>query len=158
MLLNLRELHGVSAWLGYAWSWAEDRFGGRIEPRSWDQRHAVTAGVRWSRGPWDVALTETYHSGWPTTRVLLTGETAVLGPRNAERLGGFNAIDLRVTRTFALSRGALDVFFEASNLLSRENPCCVEYSVEDDDDELRLDRELHTWLPLVPSVGVLWRY
>lgn len=162
VLLNLHELHGFSAWLGYAWSRAEDRFGDERVPRSWDQRHAVTAGVRWSRGPWDLALTDTYHSGWPTTGVAMVGNTVVFKQRNRERLGQFNAVDFRVTRTFALSRGALDVFFEATNLLSRENPCCVEYSIDDEQEgehnTTGLHRDLDTWLPLVPSVGVLWRY
>ena len=64
-----------------------------------------------------------------------------------------------MTRTFALPRGALDVFIEVSNALDRENPCCVHYGVEENPDgSLQYSRDLDTWLPLVPSAGVLWRY
>jgi hypothetical protein len=165
VLLNVREWRGLSAWLGYAWSRAEDRIDGRELPRSWDQRHSVTAGVRWSGGPWDVTLTDSYHSGWPTTAVELTGATdpnvpaAALGSRNAERLSHYNSLDLRVTRTFALSRGELDVFVEATNATSRLNPCCVSYSVtRQPDGTSTLGRDVDHWLPLIPSFGVLWRY
>lgn len=157
VLLNLRETRGWSAWLGYAWARAEDRIDGRNVPRSWDQRHAVTAGLRWSRAAWDLAITDSYHSGWPTTPVRMSGATAVLGRRNTERLGAFNSLDFRLTRTLQLSRGHLDVFLEATNLLSRKNPCCSEYSFEEG-DEPQLVRETDEWLPLVPSFGVLWRY
>lgn len=159
VLLNLREMNGWSAWFGYAWTRAEDRIDGKDVPRSWDQRQAFTAGLRWSRGPWDFSLTDTYHSGWPTTAVQFENGIAVLGLRNAERLGAYNAVDFRLTRTLPLPRGVLDVFIEASNALSRANPCCSEYSVENDSDGTpQLDHDTDDWLPLVPSFGVLWRY
>ena len=79
--------------------------------------------------------------------------------RNRARLSNDNTLDLRVTRTFALPRGALDVFVEVNNALDRENPCCVHYDVEQEPDGLlRYTRDSDTWLPLVPSAGVLWRY
>lgn len=79
--------------------------------------------------------------------------------RNAARLGDYNSLDLRVTRTYALPRGALDVFFEATNMLSRENECCVEYTLTSaPDGSISLREEVDHWLPLVPSIGVLWRY
>jgi len=64
-----------------------------------------------------------------------------------------------VTRTYALTRGALDVFFEVTNLLSRENECCIEYEITTaPDGSLVLEQEMRYWLPLIPSIGVLWRY
>lgn len=158
VLLNLREVRGWSAWLGYAWARAEDRIDGHDVPRSWDQRHSITAGLRWSRGPWDFSLTNTYHSGWPTTAVRFENGLAVLGPRNTERLGAYNAVDFRLTRTLSLPRGQLDLFVEASNALSRANPCCSEYSVVTRDGTAVLRHETDEWLPIVPSFGVLWRY
>ena len=83
----------------------------------------------------------------------------IVGERNAERLDYFNTLDLRFTRTFALPRGALDVFVEASNAVSRENPCCTEYSITTHaDGSITLNEDIDAWLPLVPSIGVLWRY
>jgi hypothetical protein len=164
LMLQLRPRGSWSGWLSYTWSRAEDRVDGDDVPRSWDQRHAVNLGVVWAKGPWSATLTDSFHTGWPTTVLEVTGTESgnpqiVLARRNRARLGDYNSLDLRVTRTFALSRGALDVFVEVNNALQRANPCCVHYDVtENPDGSLSYSRDLDTWLPLVPSAGVLWRY
>src|SRR5690606_13290137 len=46
-------------------------------------------------------------------------------------------------RTFELPRGALDVFVEATNALSRRNPFCVHYQVtRDADGSVAIRRDL----------------
>ena len=143
----------------------QDRIDGVDEYRSWDQRHAASFGIAWSKGPWSATLANSFHTGWPTTQLSLasasttTTSPVVIGPRNAIRFDDYNSLDLRVTRTFRLHRGELDVFVEATNLTSRRNPCCTEYSVvEDADGSPVLRANTEHWLPLVPSIGVLWRY
>jgi len=164
LMLQLRPRGSWSGWLSYSWSRAEDEVDGEDVPRSWDQRHAVNLGIVWSKGPWSATLTDSYHSGWPTTVLEVTGADAgdpqlELSRRNHARLGAYNSLDFRVTRTFALPRGALDVFVEVNNALDRENPCCVHYDVtQNPDGSLSYSSDLDTWLPLVPSAGVLWRY
>ena len=151
-------------WLAYTWSQVRDRIDGRNVARRSDQTHAVSFGVAWASGPWTATVTDTFHTGWPTTRLSLTTtpdgvQQFVVGERNAQRLDYYNSLDLRLTRTFALPRGALDVFVEASNALSRENPCCVDYTVRRRaDGSVALSENMDNWLPLVPSIGVLWRY
>ncbi len=161
-LLRLQTAGAWSGWLSYTWSRIQDRIDGRDVPRSWDQRHAVNLGVAFSYGPWSATLTDTYHSGWPTTQLEWSSNSppqTVIGVRNAQRLNDFNSLDFRLTRTFALRRGVLDVFFEASNALSDANQCCVEYStVRTANGTLVLEKDVDSWLPLVPSAGVLWRY
>ena len=109
-------------------------------------------------------MTDNFHTGWPTTRLSLVTTDAgaqnfVIGERNAQRMDYYNSLDLRLTRTFVLPRGALDVFVEASNALSRENPCCADYTVtRRADGSAVLSKSIDNWLPLVPSIGVLWRY
>ena len=154
-----------SGWLSYTWSQVQDRIDGVDEYRSWDQRHAASFGIAWSKGPWSATLANSFHTGWPTTQLSLasasttTTSPVVIGPRNAIRFDDYNSLDLRVTRTFRLHRGELDVFVEATNLTSRRNPCCTEYSVvEDADGSPVLRANTEHWLPLVPSIGVLWRY
>ena len=164
LLLQLRPLGSWSGWLSYSWSRVEDRIDGQDVARSWDQRHAVNLGIVWSKGPWSATLSNSYHSGWPTTALELSGVGSgdpqiVLAGRNRVRFAAYNTLDLRVTRTFALPRGALDVFVEVNNALQRDNPCCVRYEVTSNaDGSLNVAREVDTWLPLVPSLGVLWRY
>jgi outer membrane receptor protein involved in Fe transport len=163
VLLQMRPKGPWSGWLSYAWSQATDRIGNTDVPRSWDQRHAVNLGLTWASGPWTATLINSYHSGWPTTFLSFDPQAGTpridLSARNRSRFTAYNSLDMRLTRTFILSRGALDVFAEVSNATSRENECCVEYEVRNNEDgSVRYDRDVSSWLPLVPSVGVLWRY
>jgi hypothetical protein len=164
VLLKVAPIGGWSGWLSYTRSRVADRIAGRNVPRSWDQRDAINAGLSWASGPWSLSSNLTFHRGWPTTGLELVSSASgaqqvAIGERNDQRLGNFSSLDLRLTRTFALSRGVLDVFVEASNALMQRNPCCVEFDVRRDaDGDLNVSRNVDDWLPLVPSAGVLWRF
>jgi outer membrane receptor protein involved in Fe transport len=164
ILLQMRPRNGWSGWLSYTWAQVNDRIDGVDIARSWDQRHALTLGVTWASGPWTATLIDSFHSGWPTTQLALIqqseGRTALdLSARNSSRFEPYNSLDMRVTRTFLMSRGALDVFAEVTNALSRKNPCCVEYTItQGADGAPSYERKVKSWLPTVPSLGVLWRY
>jgi outer membrane receptor protein involved in Fe transport len=150
-------------WMAYTWSQAHDVVDGRSIPRSWDQRHALSAGVHWSDGRWDITLADAYHTGWPTTPVTLvdesTGPKTLIGARNSARFGDFNSLDLRVSRRFPMARGELDLYLEISNLANERNPCCLDIdAVQDAGGEWTLRRDVNHWLGVVPSLGVLWRY
>lgn len=163
VLLQLRQRGPWSGWLSYAWSRAEDNIGGQEVPRSWDQRHAINLGITWTRGPWTAAVTNSYHTGWPTTALAFDADASIptlaIAERNRSRFDAYNSLDVRLTRVFALRRGVLDVFAEVTNATSRANPCCVQYErVRNADGTTTYVRDVDSWLPLVPSVGVLWRY
>jgi outer membrane cobalamin receptor len=159
MMARLQPHGSWSGWLSYTWSRAEDRIDGSDVPRSWDQRHAVNLGIVWAKGAWSATLADSFHTGWPTTELQVIGVAAGnpqidLSRRNRARLSYYNTLDFRVTRTFALSHGALDVFVEVNNALERENPCCVKYGVtRNPDGSLSYSRDEDSWLPLVPSAG-----
>jgi outer membrane receptor protein involved in Fe transport len=163
ILMQMRPRGPWSGWLSYTWSQATDRIGNEDVPRSWDQRHAVNLGVTWASGPWTATLINSFHSGWPTTELAIDPTTGVpsidLSERNRSRFADFNSLDMRLTRTFLMPRGALDVFVELTNATSRENPCCAEYEPRQNaDGSVSYVRDLNSWLPLIPSAGVLWRY
>ncbi len=151
-------------WGSYAWAetrdWSDE---GKI-PRSWDQTHAIKAGISWQRRPWTVAAAADVHTGWPKTS--LAGEmvagpggipelVVTVSPRNEQRHATFASLDVRVSRDFSVKRGELTAFLTVTNLLDRANPCCTEYSIGQDGE--LLSRTSH-WLPLVPSLGVIWRF
>jgi hypothetical protein len=161
-LLTVRPESAWSGWLSYTWSRAEDRFfssQGKVDvPRSWDQNHAVNLGVAWTRGPWAITLTHLYHSGWPTTPVDVQSSNGI-GARNFKRLSPYHSLDVRISRSFILPRGELDVFVEATNLTSRQNICCTQYSFGlDENGVTTLGMDTDYWLRLTPSAGILWRY
>jgi len=163
VLMQMRPRGPWSGWLGYTWSQVTDRIGNEDVPRSWNQRHAINLGVTWASGPWTATLINSFHSGWPTTELAMdptTGAPSIdLSARNRSRFADFNSLDMRLTRTFLMPRGALDVFVELTNATSRENPCCAEYKPRQNvDGSVTYERDFSSWLPLIPSAGVLWRY
>ena len=102
-------------------------------------------------------------TGWPTTELAFGPATSIpaipVSERNRSRFDAYNSLDVRLTRVFALRRGVFDVFAELTNVTSRENPCCVQYQpVRNADGSTTYERDVDSWLPLVPSFGVLWRY
>jgi hypothetical protein len=80
-----------------------------------------------------------------------------VGTRNDIRLEDFLSIDARLSRRFQLKHGELDAWLEVTNLTDRSNPCCIEYSVLEGPPPALVRDEDH-WLPILPSIGVLWRY
>ena len=82
----------------------------------------------------------------------------VLGRRNSLRFSHYGSLDARVSRDFKLRYGALNVFAEVTNLLDRGNECCVDWSYAYQGDTVVLEHDYRHWLPIVPSIGVLWRY
>ncbi len=149
----------------FAWSWAEvtDELPDTSSRRSWDQSHAIGAGLVWHSGGWELTLAGRYHSGWPTTALELASlepvALVVTGPRNAERLGDYRSVDVRVARVFDLDRaGELTAFLEITNLFNENNECCVDYDISDEVDPPVLEADPGYYLPLLPSIGFIWRF
>ncbi len=141
-------------WAGLTWSEAEDGLDGERVPRSWDQTWAVSAGIDWIRGDWRFGAVATAHRGWPTTLV----EDSKLGERNAARFGTRAALDLRAEYRRPLAVGSLALTFELMNTVNIGNTCCYKLIPEEDGGEVTFTTRSSDWLPLVPSVGVLWEF
>ena len=154
----------LSWWLSYTWSSVEDRIIGTDFRRSWDQDNAVSAGLVWDSGPWMASLAATYHTGWPATATMLATldpiPTVVANTRNAERVGPYRTLDAKVQRRFTLGNSELTVFAETANILGRNNDCCIDYDIEDEDEdgELEYDTSVTTYLGVIPSLGFIWEY
>lgn len=152
-------------WAGYSWSIAEDRMSGGHVRRSWDQSHSGRAGLAWNSGKWSISAAAAVHTGWPRTDLVDANQNGVAGivpqvsARNAANYATFHSLDLRISRSIDVSRGDLDVFLDVTNLYNRSNPCCTEYSLGTNagGDSVLAATEAY-WLPLVPSLGILWRF
>ncbi|MEJ2601674.1 MAG: TonB-dependent receptor [Gammaproteobacteria bacterium] len=152
-----------SWWASYAWSEVLDQFPDGKVFRSWDQTHALKFGLDWSFGRWDLSVAANLHTGWPQTRLVLVegdeGPVVMAEPRNRRRYDSFHRLDMRLARQFDLSRGDLEAYLEVTNLYNGRNPCCLEYSQETaPDGTVVLVEETNYWLPLVPSLGIVWRF
>lgn len=151
--------HPWNWWLSYTWSRAEEKVDGRYVPRSWDQRHAFNGGVSWIRGPWELSVAGTWHTGWPTTPATLDASgDVVIGARNSTRFPSFSSVDLRAAYTFHLGTSDLLTFVQFTNLLGMKNDCCTDYSVVDSGGVPMLHEDRDTWPRFVPNLGVNWRF
>ena len=152
-------------WLMYSWASARDEFAEIESDRSWDQAHAFGAGLAWRTAQWELSLAGRYHSGWPTTALTLAATDPMpivaTGPRNTDRLGDYRSFDARIARTFTFNGASeLTIFLEVTNLFNENNECCVEYEITDDDEDGKPILEIepvHT-LPVLPSLGLVWRF
>jgi hypothetical protein len=148
-------------WLSYSWSHARDHIDGSETPRTWDQRHALTAGVSFDASPWTLSGIVNARSDWPVTPIL-PGPGALgiqLGERNSEREGLYFTLDLRAERSFALERGELRLVLEVQNATNRSNHCCTELRFERDSAGVLTVREIQrNWAPLVPMASVAWEF
>lgn len=165
----LGEHDAWSWWASYTLSKVTDEIDGTEQLRSWDQRHALQAGIAWSSGNWDAALALGAHTGWPRTDLRLEQNgtdssgnplfVAVPGPRNALRHGAFGSLDFRLSRRFNVPRGSLLAFVEVSNLSNRRNVCCTDWDVAFDSNDIPvLESSPDYWLPMLPAIGVLWEF
>ena len=160
----------LSWWASYVLARAEDLADGVWERRSWDQRHALTAGLNLSLPHnWSLSFAGLYHAGWPTTD--LYGEVVIdedgeqdietsLGPRNASSYPAYARFDLRVGKLFPTNLGEFKVFLEIINLTNRKNICCTEdFEFEIEDDlTVTVIPEYRSWAPFIPTLGFGWRF
>lgn len=166
--LSSRDPGELSWWTSYSWSRTADTFENETIRRSWDQTHTFGAGLSWDWRKWSFSAAGVLHTGWPKTVLVVeevtnpdgsTSFLATTAPRNSRRHGVFQSLDARVSRRFDLPRGDLTAFLEVTNLNDRENPCCIQYSVQRDSDGNEvIQAKGGTWLPIVPSLGVVWRF
>lgn len=164
---SLVRRHGgpLGWWLSYSWSRVEDRLFGEDIPRAWDQRETYSGGFSWESGGWSMSVAGNYRSGWPTTEVeLIQAEPIGLvatGRRNDENLSDYFTVDARIAREFRLPDSTLTAFLEISNIFDRNNDCCVEYELEEDEEGLLppdLALQTRDYLPTLPSIGFTWRF
>jgi hypothetical protein len=154
--------------VNYTWSHAEDRIDGSDVPRSWDQRHALTASVGWQGPKWSVSAVGRWHSGWPRTPLdvvpivdgdgNVTGFDADLSRRNEARYDDYSRIDLRVSRLVPLANGSFQYYLELFNVLDAENPCCTSEHVLNVGPGVSVTPEFLDYLPRFPSFGFVWKF
>jgi hypothetical protein len=160
---------GPSGWLSYAYARAEDFEDGGWVPRSWEQLQTISFGGSWTGAVWNFSLAGLVHSGTPTTGLGIVSTPlpgggyavqGVVGPRNAEYLGSYARVDARINREFTLADSKVSLYLEITNLLNRDNECCIEdYDLVRRGDQPPLLRlESGYYLPLLPSFGFQWEF
>lgn len=159
-----------SWWASYVLSAVEDLVDGDWQPRSWDQRHAVNFSVNWQPGSsWNLNLAGTFHSGWPRTPVTAElvqqpdGTWQIVperGERNSARYPTYRRLDLRVSRVWYLRRGLVRCFFDLANLTNADNQRATSrYQFwYQGGNGVEHHPDLESWVPILPSFGVVWEF
>ncbi len=157
----------LSGSFSYVWSRAEDEVAGSWIARTWDQPHAVKINGLWHGGPWSVAGSLSWHSGWPYTRLLASTGTWVdpstvtlsLAPLNSARLSNFFSLDLRLAWQHRLGVGQFQAFLNVYDMTDTHNACCRSYAVLNYPNGYhRLVESRSPWLSLTPVVGFRWHF
>jgi outer membrane receptor protein involved in Fe transport len=151
----------LSGWGSYTLSRVTDDTNGREVPRSWDQTHAVNAGIAWRKSRSAISGLLGWHSGWPRTPLTMVGATAgdpaylIVGERNSARWGSYFTADLRLSTSLPLRWGDVSLWFDAANITDRHNQCCVDlYSMLDNSGHSATD----AWMPRVIDVGFTYKW
>ncbi|HEV7990921.1 MAG TPA: TonB-dependent receptor [Gemmatimonadaceae bacterium] len=159
--------------VGYALASADDSIGGRMVPRSMDQRHAVHAD--WSFRPasnaWRLSVGGVWHSGWPATPTDMVIDTITNTPQrfsihsertpgalNSIRLRAYHRVDARWTRYIDTGGGRVSIFGEVYNLLGTVNARGLFRRVEVHGRNVLVITEEITQWPRLPLAGFTWEF
>ena len=149
-------------WGSVSWARVEDRLAGRETLRSWDQTYSLSAGFHWESGVWTLSSALAYRTGWPTSSVTSFDTTtfplAGVPNRNDRRLSAFGSLDVRLSREFSMARSDLSVFVELVNVTGRNNPCCLEFEIGDEEESGQFVLDELGYLKTIPSIGFLWKF
>lgn len=178
-LVMKQNLGGRWSWfLNYAWSQAEDKLAdGTVIPRQWEQEHTLNASVNYRFGrKWNVNLAWIYHTGWHTTPIaLVADESAESGFRIepgavfSDTFPDYHRLDVRVNRRVFFNRKrsqsgsperSFELFLDVFNVYNRKNIRGYEdvQIVFNDAGDAEIQFEEETWLPLLPTFGLTWRF
>jgi hypothetical protein len=124
-------LYGI---LAYTLSWSEfNDKNGKAVNSAWDSRHTLSlvGGMKLKRN-WEMGAKFRMASGRPYTpydvqRSLVKGNWDVKGVAlndysrlNAERLGTFSQLDVRVDKVWYFKRSSLNLYMDIQNFLNKE--------------------------------------
>ena len=169
---------------GERWDWSasytlsstETLIDGEWAPQYWDQTHASALMFGWRPTPrWTITGAFQIHSGWPFTPQIIHFDTitvfqdsgldsalrwrAEFGALNSDRLPAYHRLDLRVTRSWAVKKGTLDVYLDLFNAYDQQNLRSYSYGTDFVGNDLKWvrwpDEEL---LPFLPSIGFRWEF
>ena len=133
-LIQKRSRSGLYGILAYTLSWSEfNDKNGKAVNSAWDSRHTLSlvGGMKLKRN-WEMGAKFRMASGRPYTpydvqRSLVKGNWDVKGVAlndysrlNAERLGAFSQLDVRVDKVWYFKRSSLNLYMDIQNFLNKE--------------------------------------
>lgn len=156
-LIGRRGAAGPTGWLAYTYAHTRyrDRLTGESFDGDFDQRHTVNLFVQ-QRLSYRLTASAKLRVGtnFPLAGYFegSPGFLAISSERNRVRLPFYSRLDIRVTRTFTLTRQRVTLFAEVMNLLNHHNQGQSVGFVRSTREAVNYVTKL---IPFVPSVGIL---
>ena len=161
----------LTGWLSYGYNRTREKVDGQWFDRQWDQRHSLNLGLDYQfSDACHTNVAANFHSGWRYTPVIVNQAAAIgdinnpylsFGERYSARYPHFLSVDMRIGCEYHWKKNRLRLFFEVVNLFDRKNLVSetghyLQYSranplpllIGDDD----------TYIPRIPSIGILWEF
>jgi hypothetical protein len=157
LLLRKNLSDNLFGWVSYTLS-RSTRIDGPGDQRKlfeYDQTHILTliASYKFPRG-WQFGARFRLVSGNPYTAVndgVFDASTAdfmpITGPINGDRLPAFHQLDLRLDKTWVLSRIQLSLYADVQNVYNKQNPEFINYAYD------YQSFSTVNSLPIIPSIG-----
>ena len=127
-------------------------------PRSMGQKHSISFNNEYLPGlNWRMGLRFIYGSGYPYTarQKYYSAEeknwTWIKSGKNSSYLPPYKRVDFRIGKMWDLNFGALEFYFEVSNILNFKNIQGYEYEISSDGQPVLTEKEL--W-PILPNLGL----
>ncbi len=153
-------------WVNYTYATSEDEIAGVDVPRRFDQPHSANLDLDLRLTPrWTLNLAGRYHTGWPTTPLMVDvsvdddGEiefTPRLGRRFSSRLPDYHRLDLRLSRRWSAGPRDFVFFVDVQNVYDRGNIAGFDFDFDEETGEVLPNAE--EWAPLLPSAGIKVRW
>ncbi len=161
LFVRVERFHGLSGWLSYTLSFAEDRLrndsGALIgRPAEYAQTHVLALAAAYAL-PRNFSVGARFRlgSGWPVTPIQTAYYSVAndvyvrsLGPANSARTPVVHQLDLRGDKTFAFRHWRLSLYVEVLNVYAQKNPDLPYYAW--DYSQIRYI----SVLPIVPMFGI----
>jgi hypothetical protein len=137
LLVRSAPWHGLSGWLSYTLSRSErtDHPGATTRLFDYDQTHVLAAVASYTYRGWGFGARLRWSTGLPRTPVVgayFDSRSDAYEPRfgaqSSIRIPDFVQLDLRIDKTIAWRRVALELYLDVQNVTSRQNPEEIAYS------------------------------
>jgi len=166
-----RRLGSLTGWVGYTLGWTRRTFSelnsGEAFPPKYDRRHDLNVVAQLRRGKWTFGSNFIYATGQaftpaaaryelrnPATGKFPSDSLVLPATRNSARLLPYHRLDVSVSRSFGLFGLPAEWVFQVFNLYNRRNEWFVQY----DTSGPVTDADVAKMLPLIPSLGVNFRF